>query len=125
MDVSLTDQNFVDFKMLLHRMVLSLRDRSRNPQPKIRALKRLRFFWCRLLVQNKPMIYGYARVSTGSQSEAAQVVTLKKHGAGKEMAKWRRATRSTIGRSLPPADLGKRLRSPSLATAAMRRSRPL
>jgi DNA invertase Pin-like site-specific DNA recombinase len=35
------------------------------------------------LVQNKPMIYGYARVSTGSQSEAAQVAILRKHGAGK------------------------------------------
>jgi len=103
MDVSLTDQNFVDFKMLLHRMVLSLRDRSRNPQPKIRALKRLRFFWCRLLVQNKPMIYGYARVSTGSQSEAAQVVTLKKHGAGKEMREVAQGDKiDDIGRSLPP-----------------------
>jgi DNA invertase Pin-like site-specific DNA recombinase len=29
------------------------------------------------------MIYGYARVSTGSQSEAAQVAALRKHGAGK------------------------------------------
>jgi DNA invertase Pin-like site-specific DNA recombinase len=29
------------------------------------------------------MIYGYARVSTGSQSEAAQVAVLRKHGAGK------------------------------------------
>jgi DNA invertase Pin-like site-specific DNA recombinase len=29
------------------------------------------------------MIYGYARVSTGSQSEAAQVAALKKTGAAK------------------------------------------
>jgi DNA invertase Pin-like site-specific DNA recombinase len=29
------------------------------------------------------MIYGYARVSTDGQSEAAQVAELKKHGAGK------------------------------------------
>ncbi len=29
------------------------------------------------------MIYGYARVSTESQSEAAQVAALRKHGAGK------------------------------------------
>jgi hypothetical protein len=30
---------------------------------------------------HQSMIYGYARVSTGSQSEAAQVAILKKHGA--------------------------------------------
>src|SRR5271167_404122 len=40
-------------------------------------------FWYRILVQNKPMIYGYARVSTDGQSVAAQVVALRKHGAGK------------------------------------------
>jgi len=34
-------------------------------------------------VQNETMIYGYARVLTGSQSEAAQVAALRKHGAGK------------------------------------------
>jgi hypothetical protein len=33
MSISLTAQNFVDFKMLLYRMVLSLRDRSRKPRP--------------------------------------------------------------------------------------------
>ena len=34
-------------------------------------------------MQNKPMIYGYARVSTDGQSVAAQVATLKKARAGK------------------------------------------
>jgi DNA invertase Pin-like site-specific DNA recombinase len=33
------------------------------------------------------MIYGYARVSTGSQSEAAQVAALRKHGAVKVFRK--------------------------------------
>jgi hypothetical protein len=46
---------------------------------KIRALKRLAFFW----VQNKPMIYCHARVSTNGQSVTAQVAELKKHEAGK------------------------------------------
>jgi DNA invertase Pin-like site-specific DNA recombinase len=34
-------------------------------------------------VQNKPMIYGYARVSTDGQSVTAQVSELRKHGMGK------------------------------------------
>jgi DNA invertase Pin-like site-specific DNA recombinase len=44
------------------------------------------------------MIYGYARVSTGSQSEAAQVAALKKNGRERCSAKWPKATRPT-GRS--------------------------
>lgn len=34
-------------------------------------------------MQNEPMIYGYSRESTDSQGVAAQVVALRKHGAGK------------------------------------------
>jgi len=43
----------------------------------------MRFFCCAILVHNKSMIYGYARVSTDGQSGAAQVAALRKHGAGK------------------------------------------
>jgi hypothetical protein len=40
--------------------------------------------FCRAIpVQNKPMIFGYARVSTDGQSVAPQVTALRKHGAGK------------------------------------------
>jgi hypothetical protein len=46
----------------------------------MRALKRLCFFGTGNLVQNKTMIYGYARVSIDGQSVAAD---LRKHGAGK------------------------------------------
>ena len=48
---------------------------------KIGPLKRLGYFVADL-VQNKPMICGYARVSTDGQSVAAQVAVLRKHGAG-------------------------------------------
>jgi DNA invertase Pin-like site-specific DNA recombinase len=47
------------------------------------------------------MIYGYARVSTGSQSEAAQVAALKKHGASKvfrEVAQDDKAGRAQLRR---------------------------
>jgi molybdate-binding protein len=40
---------------------------------KIRALKRLLFLVYNFLVQNKPMIYGYAWISTDGQSVAARV----------------------------------------------------
>jgi DNA invertase Pin-like site-specific DNA recombinase len=49
------------------------------------------------------MIYGYARVSTGSQSEAAQVALLKKHGAGKvfrEVAQGDQTDRAQLRRLL-------------------------
>jgi DNA invertase Pin-like site-specific DNA recombinase len=49
------------------------------------------------------MIYGYARVSTGSQSEAAQVAALKKHGAGKvfrEVAQGDKTDRAQLQRLL-------------------------
>jgi DNA invertase Pin-like site-specific DNA recombinase len=43
------------------------------------------------------MIYGYARVSTGSQSEAAQVTALKKHGAGKVFSEVAQGDRTDRG----------------------------
>jgi hypothetical protein len=46
-------------------------------------LIRLSFFSCVRLLQNEPMIYGYARVSTDGQSEAAQVRQLRAAGAKK------------------------------------------
>src|ERR1700738_598555 len=49
------------------------------------------------------MIYGYARVSTGSQSEAAQVATLKKHRVGKvfrEVAQGDKTDRAQLRRLL-------------------------
>ena len=55
------------------------------------------------------MIYGYARVSTGSQSEAAQVAALKKHGAGKvfrEVAQGDKTDRAQLRRSLDKLDAG-------------------
>jgi hypothetical protein len=56
---------------------------------------RIALFWCRILVQNNPMIYGYARVSTDGQSVDAQVRQLTKAGCKKvfgEVAKSRRPT---------------------------------
>jgi DNA invertase Pin-like site-specific DNA recombinase len=53
------------------------------------------------------MIYGYARVSTGSQSEAAQVAALKKHGAGKvfrEVARGDKTDRAQLRRLLDKLD---------------------
>jgi DNA invertase Pin-like site-specific DNA recombinase len=55
------------------------------------------------------MIYGYARVSTDSQSEAAQVATLKKHGAGKvvrEVAQGDKTDRAKLRRLLDQLDIG-------------------
>jgi DNA invertase Pin-like site-specific DNA recombinase len=49
------------------------------------------------------MIYGYARVSTGSQSEAAQVAALKKHRAGRvfrEVAQGDKTDRAQLRRLL-------------------------
>jgi DNA invertase Pin-like site-specific DNA recombinase len=49
------------------------------------------------------MIYGYARVSTGSQSEAGQVAALKKAGAGKvfrEVAQGDQTDRAQLRRLL-------------------------
>ena len=50
----------------------------KNFLPKF-GLEAIAFF----LVQNKPMIYGYARVSTDGQSVGAPIAALRKHGAGK------------------------------------------
>src|SRR5262249_15724355 len=47
------------------------------------TLDAIGLFCCRILVHNKPMIFGYARVSTDGQSVNAQVAALRKHGAGK------------------------------------------
>ena len=55
------------------------------------------------------MIYGYARVSTGSQSEAAQVAALKKNGAGKvfrEVASGAKTDRAQLRRLLDQLDTG-------------------
>ena len=60
-------------------------------------------FWCIILVQIKPMIYGYARVSTDGQSVAAQVAALRKHGAGKvfrEVASGAKTDRAQLRRLL-------------------------
>jgi DNA invertase Pin-like site-specific DNA recombinase len=57
------------------------------------------------------MIYGYARVSTGSQSEAGQVTALKKAGAGKvfrEVAQGDKTDRAQLRRlvdKLGPEDV--------------------
>ena len=55
------------------------------------------------------MIYGYARVSTGSQSEAAQVAALKRHGAGqvfREVAQGDKTDRAQLARLLHQLDGG-------------------
>jgi DNA invertase Pin-like site-specific DNA recombinase len=55
------------------------------------------------------MIYGYARVSTGGQSEAAQVAALKKAGAGKvfrEVAQGDKTDRAQLRRLLDKLDAG-------------------
>jgi hypothetical protein len=59
------------------------------------------------LVQNKSMIYGYARVSADDQSVAAQVATLRKHGAGKvfrEVASRTKTERAQLRRLLNQLD---------------------
>jgi DNA invertase Pin-like site-specific DNA recombinase len=55
------------------------------------------------------MIYGYARVSTGSQSEAAQVATLRKRGARKvfrEVASGAKTDRPQLGRLVSKLSAG-------------------
>jgi DNA invertase Pin-like site-specific DNA recombinase len=66
-------------------------------------------FCCRCLVQNKPMIYGYARVSTDGQSVNAQVAALRKHGAGKvfrEVASGAKTDRTQLRRVIDQLDAG-------------------
>jgi len=60
------------------------------------------------LVQNNPIIYGYARVSTDRQSVAAQVAALRKHGAGKvfrEVASGAKTDRAQLRRQLDAGDV--------------------
>ena len=55
------------------------------------------------------MIYGYARVSTDGQSEAAQVAALRRHGAGKvfrEVAQGDKTYRAQLRRLLDQLDAG-------------------
>jgi hypothetical protein len=62
------------------------------------ALDAIGLFCCRILVQNKLMIFGYARVSTDGQSVNAQVAVLRSTAQAKCSAKWRAEPRQT-GRS--------------------------
>lgn len=67
--------------------------------------------WCRSPVQNGPMIYGYARVSTDGQSVEAQVEQLAAAGAGKvfrETASGAKSDRAQLKRMvvvLAPGDV--------------------
>jgi DNA invertase Pin-like site-specific DNA recombinase len=66
-------------------------------------------FRCPIPVQNKPMIFGYARVSTDGQSVAAQVAALRKHGAEKvfrEVASGAKTERAQLRRVLDQLDAG-------------------
>jgi DNA invertase Pin-like site-specific DNA recombinase len=61
------------------------------------------------LVQKKPMIFGYTRVSTDGQSVNAQVAALRKHGAGKvfrEVASGARTNRPQLRRVIERLDAG-------------------
>ena len=60
-------------------------------------------------LRNRPMIHGYARVSTDGQSVAAQVAALRKHGAGKvyrEVASGAKTDRAQLRRVLDQIDAG-------------------
>jgi DNA invertase Pin-like site-specific DNA recombinase len=68
-----------------------------------RSLENKGLFWCRSLVPKEPIIYGYSRVSIGSQSEVAQVAALRRHGAGKvfrEVAQGDKTGRAQLRRLL-------------------------
>jgi DNA invertase Pin-like site-specific DNA recombinase len=72
-----------------------------------RAVDRIKLFSCVSLLQNEPMIYGYARVSTDGQSEAAQVRQLRAAGAKKvfrEVASGAKTDRAQLRRLL--AEIG-------------------
>jgi DNA invertase Pin-like site-specific DNA recombinase len=58
--------------------VLGLRFLHRN-----RAIETIELLRCRFSMQNKTMIYGYARVSTTAQDETGQVRQLKAAGCEK------------------------------------------
>jgi DNA invertase Pin-like site-specific DNA recombinase len=73
------------------------------------AIDAIGLFCCRILVQNKPMIFGYARVSTDGQSVGAQVAALRKHGAGKvfrEVASGAKTDRAQLRRVIDQLDAG-------------------
>ena len=60
-------------------------------------------------MQNKPMIYGYARVSTDGQSVTAQVAELRKRREGKvfrEVASGAKTDRAQLRRVLDQLDAG-------------------
>jgi hypothetical protein len=72
-----------------------------------RAIDLIELFSCASLLQNEPMIYGYARVSTDGQSEAAQVRQLHVAGAKKvfrEVASGAKTDRPQLRRLL--AEIG-------------------
>jgi DNA invertase Pin-like site-specific DNA recombinase len=72
-------------------------------------LEAITLFWRRIPVQNKPMIYGYARVSTDGQSVAAQVAALRRQGAGKvfrEVASGAKTDRRQLRRVIDQLDAG-------------------
>jgi len=68
-------------------------------------------FWCKNLVHNDSMIYGYTRVSTDGQNVEAQVAALTAAGAVKVFrevasgAKTDRAQLGRLGNVLEPGDL--------------------
>jgi DNA invertase Pin-like site-specific DNA recombinase len=71
------------------------------------AIKAIEVFCCAIPVQNRPMIYGYARVSTDGQSVTAQVAALRKNGAGKvfrEVASGAKTDRTQLRRLLDQLD---------------------
>jgi hypothetical protein len=71
--------------------------------------EKIGLFCCIFPVQNKPMIYGYARVSTDGQSVTAQVAQLRKHGAGKvfrEVESGAKTDRAQLRRVLDQLDAG-------------------
>jgi DNA invertase Pin-like site-specific DNA recombinase len=76
---------------------------------RINEEKRTWAFCCRILVHNKPMIFGYARISTDGQSVNAQVAGLRKHGAAKvfrEVASGAKTDRVQLRRVIDQFDAG-------------------
>ena len=66
-------------------------------------------FWCMNLVQDRPMKYGYARVSTDGQSVTAQVAQLRAAGCGKvfqEIASGAKSDRRALRRAVDQLTAG-------------------